>query len=199
MSTSTRWGVRSWLRAFWQWWEKGAVSHHGSMDSPERPDSNTPIGRPSRLLKAVFDLPSWFYRQGFGWMLGKRVLAVTHRGRKSGKEFQTVLEAVSFDPHTSESVVASAYGTQADWYQNIQAEPALRIATGRLDYVPQQRFLSAEEAEVAAERFCREHPMEARLIPRVLPSIGAATPTDPDLTPPELLATLPMVAFRPRT
>lgn len=132
-------------------------------------------------------------------MLGHRILAVTHRGRKSGREFQTILEAVSFDRETGESVVASAYGSGADWYQNIQAEPALRIMTGRLDYVPEQRFLTADEAREAAERFCREHAIEARLVPRVLPSIGAAVPAETDLAPPELLATLPMVAFRPQT
>lgn len=132
-------------------------------------------------------------------MLGKRVLAVTHRGRKSGREFRTILEAMSFDRETGESVVASAYGPGADWYRNIRAEPALRVTTGRLDYVPQQRFLTADEARAAAERFCREHPFEARLVPRVLPSIGAALPEETDLTPPELLATLPMVAFRPQT
>lgn len=132
-------------------------------------------------------------------MLGKRVLAVTHRGRKSGREFRTILEAMSFDRETGESVVASAYGPGADWYRNIRAEPALRVTTGRLDYVPQQRFLTADEARAAAERFCREHPFEARLVPRVLPSIGAALPEETGLTPPELLATLPMVAFRPQT
>lgn len=167
------------------------------MDSSTGPGSDPATHRPSRLLKAIFDLPSWFYEHGMGWMLGKRVLALSHRGRKSGREYRTILEAVSFDQETSESVVASAYGSGADWYRNIQAEPALKIRTGRLDYVPEQRFLTVDEARKAAERFCREHPMEARLVPRVLPSIGAAIPIDSDLSPAELLATLPMVAFRP--
>lgn len=191
--------VPSWapLQVFWPWQSNDEEAHHGTMDNADTPDDRPATHRPSRLLKAVFDLPSWFYGRGLGWMLGKRVLALTHRGRNSGKEFRTILEAVSFDEETGESVVASAYGTGADWYRNIQAEPALRIATGRLDYVPEQRFLTPEEADQAAERFCREHPMEARLVPRVLPSIGAAIPADPDLSPAELLATLPMVAFRP--
>lgn len=130
-------------------------------------------------------------------MLGKRVLALTHRGRKSGKEYQTILEVVLFDDETKESVVASAYGSDADWYRNIQAEAALRVQTGRLDYVPSQRFLTQDEAREAAARFCREHPWEAKLVPRVLPSIGAAIPTDSALSPEELLAYLPMVAVRP--
>lgn len=167
------------------------------MDDPDDTDARPPTHRPSRFLKVVFDLPSWLYRRGWGWMLGSRFLALTHRGRTSGREFQTILEVLSFDEETSESVVASAYGPGADWYRNIRTEPALRITTGRLDYEPQQRFLTESEAREASDRFCREHPVEARLVRRVLPAIGAAIPTDPDLVPAELLATLPMVAFRP--
>lgn len=36
-------------------------------------------------------------------------------------------------------------------------------------------------------------------MPRVLPAIGAALPLDPDLEPVGQLATLPMVAFRPKS
>lgn len=129
--------------------------------------------------------------------MGKRALALTHRGRKSGKTYTTVLEVVLFDADTSESVVASAYGIEADWYRNIRHEPATRIQTGRLDYVPEQRFLTDAEAREAAARFCKEHPWEARLIPRVLPSIGAALTLDEQSAPEEQLGSLPMVAFRP--
>jgi len=130
-------------------------------------------------------------------MLGKRILALTHRGRRSGKLHETILEVVSFDPDTRESVVASAYGSKADWYRNLQASPAVRVRTGRLDYVPVHRFLTPEEATEAADRFCREHRAEARLAPRVLPAIGAAVPRDTHMAAAELLALLPMVALRP--
>ncbi len=139
------------------------------------------------------------YRMGLGWMLGRRFLAVTHRGRKSGRLYQTVLEVVYFDPKTEESVVVSAYGTKADWYQNIQAEPALKVQTGRSSYVPEQRLLTPDQAKDAAGRFCHEHPLEAKLVHRVLPAIGADIPRDPDADPADLLASLPMVAFRPKS
>lgn len=155
------------------------------------------VGRPSPFLKVLFDAPAWLYRVGLGRLLGKRFLALTHRGRRSGKLYETVLEVLHFDPATHESVVASAYGTGADWYRNLQAEPVLRIRTGRLDYVPEQRLFTPEEAKAAAARFCRRHPWEARLVPRVLPAIGAAVP-EVSSDPVDLLASLPMVAFRPR-
>lgn len=165
--------------------------------------SSSPTGsggapkRPSRLLKLVFDAPSFLYRLGLGWLLGRRFLALTHRGRKSGQSHQTVLEVMFFDRDTKESVVVSAYGSSADWYRNLKIEPALRVQTGRMDYTPKQRFLTPQEARDAAERFCREHPWEARMVPRVLPAIGAAIPNDSELAPADLLASLPMIAFRP--
>lgn len=155
------------------------------------------MNRPSGLLKRLFDAPAGLYRTGFGGLLGHRVLALTHRGRTSGKVYDTVLEVVLFDPVSQESIVGSAWGEQADWYRNIRAQPALRIRTGRLDYRPVQRFLTPEEAADAAREFCRRHPLEARLIHRVLPAIGAAIEADPERTPAELLADLPMVGFRP--
>lgn len=147
----------------------------------------------------VFAAPAVLYRVGLGWMLGKRILALTHRGRKSGKLRETVLEVLLFDPDSKESVVVSAYGSGADWYRNLRAQPALRVRTGRMDYVPEQRFLTAEEARAAAIEFSRRHRWETRLVPRVLPAIGAAVPKDSDSDPVDLLASLPMVAFRPQS
>lgn len=168
------------------------------MDDPGPAQSPT-AHRPSRFLKFLFDTPAALYRMGLGWMLGKRVLALTHTGRKSGRPYTTILEVAVYDGETRESVVASAYGSDADWYRNIQETPALRIRTGRHDYEPAQRFLTQGEAREAAIRFCNEHPWEAKLVPRVLPSIGAAVSADENAAPEELLASLPMVAFRPKS
>ena len=156
------------------------------------------MGSPSRLLKVVFDAPTVLYRMRLGWMLGKRIVAVTHRGRKTGRLRETVLEVLLFEPEDKESVVVSAYGTRADWYRNILVQPALRVRTGRMDYVPEQRLLTADETREAAIEFCRRHPWEARLVPKVLPAIGAAIPKHADSDPVDLLASLPMVAFRPK-
>lgn len=156
--------------------------------------------QPNPVLARMFRLPALLYRFGLGWLLGKRFLALTHRGRKSGRLYRTVLEVISYEPDTRESIVVSAYGEGADWYRNLQTEPALRVQTGRLDYTPHQRFIDSSERARVAGIFCEEHPWEARLIPRVLPAIGAAI--DPveeteAVSPPELLSSLPMVGLRP--
>lgn len=156
------------------------------------------MARPSRFLKVAFDGPAWLYRAGLGWILGTRFLLLTHRGRRSGRLHETVLEVLLFTRSTHESVVASAFGTDADWYRNIQAEPALEVRTGRADYRPEQRFLTPQEAREVAVRFCKRHRLEARLVPKVLPAIGAAISDASGSEPEDMVASLPMVAFRPR-
>ena len=151
---------------------------------------------PSPLLKIAFRGPELLYRLGLGWVLGRRFLLVTHRGRKTGSIRQTVLEVISYDRSTRESVVVSAYGPRADWYQNVRAEPALRVRTGRLDYRPEQRFLDDEGRQQVAIEFARRHPWEIKLISRMFPAIGAGDPGV--MSSVEALGSLPMVAFRPR-
>jgi deazaflavin-dependent oxidoreductase (nitroreductase family) len=154
------------------------------------------MSRPSPLLRLAFKAPAGLYRIGLGRLLGRRFLALTHRGRTSGRLYDTVLEVAVFDPATEESVVVSAYGTGADWYRNLQAAPAVRVRTGTVDYPPEHRFLTPEEATAAATEFCRLHPWEAKLAPRALPAIGGTAAGSSD--PVQLMASLPMVAFRPK-
>jgi deazaflavin-dependent oxidoreductase (nitroreductase family) len=152
--------------------------------------------RPAGRLRWVFALPSNLYRRELGWLLARRLLALTYRGRRTGRTLTTVLEVIHHDRATRESVVVSGYGPTAGWYLSIKASPALRIQSGRLDYAPQQRFLSSEEARSVAEVFVRAHQVEAQLVRPVLVRIGAIEADRPDSAT-DLLASLPMVAFRP--
>jgi deazaflavin-dependent oxidoreductase (nitroreductase family) len=136
------------------------------------------------------------YRRRLGWLLGRRFLAVTHVGRRSGKLYETVLEVVSYDRQSGESIVASAYGVTADWYRNLQESPARLIRTGRHEFVPQQRFLAPDEVRVVAVGFRAAHPLEARMANTVMAAIGAV-PKDTFRDPVDLFAAFPMIAFRP--
>lgn len=165
----------------------------GASDT-HRPDMHQP--RPPGRLHAVFALPSGLYRRNLGWLLTRRMLAITYRGRRSGRTLTTVVEVIQYDRATRESVVLSGYGPKAGWYLSLKAAPALRIQSGRLDYVPIQRFLSPQEARSVAEQFVRAHRLEARLVPPILAWIGAIEAGRQESAV-ELLAALPMVAFRP--
>jgi hypothetical protein len=50
------------------------------------------------------------------------------------------------DRQTSEAVICSAWGQDADWIRNIRARPALQVQIGRESFTPEQRFLSEEES-----------------------------------------------------
>lgn len=151
--------------------------------------------RPRGLLKWAFNLPRGLFRLHLGWLLGHHVLLLTHRGRRSGRIHQTVLEVAGYDPRTGESVVFSAYGDRSDWYRNIQASPALEVQTGRSRYAPEQRQLDPDEAYAVLAAYRRR--FYGRLLGVVLRYMGYPyTGKDAELR--EIAAQMHAVGFRPR-
>ncbi|MGH3353482.1 MAG: nitroreductase family deazaflavin-dependent oxidoreductase [Nocardioides sp.] len=114
----------------------------------------------SRLLqtRAVVRAPIWLYRHRAGWLLGQRMLMLEHVGRRSGAPRYVCLEVVE-RPSTDEIVVVSGFGTRAQWYQNLRAEPACRVSIGaRTNVSARARFLSEEESAAALGRYQVAHP-----------------------------------------
>ncbi|GHO50296.1 nitroreductase family deazaflavin-dependent oxidoreductase [Ktedonospora formicarum] len=149
--------------------------------------------KPKGLLKWAFHLPRYLYRWHLGWLLGHRFLMLTHLGRKSGRRRQTVLEVVHYNPKTQECIVVTGYGTQSDWYRNIQVHPAIEVQVGRQRYTPQQRMLSAEETVHLLEEYQQRHPKVFRAFMRF---IGYAYDGTPEALS-ALCSILKMVALRP--
>jgi deazaflavin-dependent oxidoreductase (nitroreductase family) len=133
-----------------------------------KPVAEATRSRPSGVLRMAFRLPIHLYRLNLGWLLGHRVLLLTHRGRKSGRIYRTPLEVIRHDPTTGENFVVSAWGEEADWYRNLKANPAVEIRTERKRYVPEQRFLSPEEVYAEIAPYKRRYPLLARILPRWL-------------------------------
>ncbi|HEX9133696.1 MAG TPA: nitroreductase family deazaflavin-dependent oxidoreductase [Ktedonobacteraceae bacterium] len=154
------------------------------------------IPRPPRkgLLWLWFKFPLTLYRLHLGWLLGHRRLLLTHQGRKTGRLRQTVLDLVRFDPVTKECLVFSMYGEQADWYQNIQAHPALEVQTGRDRFVPLHRVLPPAEAEAIMTAFWRQYPRGVRLGLRLLGFHYDETEANKQA----ILSSLRVVSFRPK-
>jgi len=113
-------------------------------------------------------LPRPLYHHGFGRLLGHTFLLITHQGRRTGKRRETVAMALRYDASTKETVVCSAWGPNTDWIRNLRAHPALRIQIGGESYVPEQHFLSEDEAVAALTEFRRRHPGRLRLIAAIL-------------------------------
>lgn len=149
--------------------------------------------RPGRLALAAMRLPRPLYHRGWGCLLGHTFLLITHEGRRTGRRRETVAMALSYDPGTKETVVCSAWGPNTDWIRNLRARPALQIQIGRESYLPEQRFLSEDEAVAVGLDFRRRHPWRLRLFALVLGwgDLG----TEPAVR--ELVRTRPFVSFRP--
>lgn len=114
----------------------------------------------SRLLRtrAVVRAPIWLYRHRVGWLLGSRVLMLEHTGRRSGVPRYVCLEVVE-RPSADDIVVVSGFGTGAQWYQNLRAEPSCRVSIGtRTNVAARARFLSEEESAAALGRYQQAHP-----------------------------------------
>lgn len=122
----------------------------------------------SLFLLVLFRAPIWLYRLRLGWTLGNRFLLLTHRGRKSGSIYRTVIEVVHYNPETRESVVVSGWGSRAEWYRNIQHSPPLEVDTGGKRYKPVFRELRPEEKYPVVVDYMRRVPRLARPIVRRL-------------------------------
>jgi deazaflavin-dependent oxidoreductase (nitroreductase family) len=147
--------------------------------------------KPGGTWKRLLHVPVLLFRWRLGFLMGERLLLLTHIGRVSGRAFQTPIEIVEHDRATREYMVCSGTGPQADWYRNLQAHPAVEIQVGNRRWRPSQRFLSQEEA---AERFARYERRHHRLSIVLLREMGNSY-DGTDQGRYKMMAGMPMVAF----
>jgi deazaflavin-dependent oxidoreductase (nitroreductase family) len=138
-------------------------------------------------------MPRALYHRGWGRILGHTFLLIAHQGRKTGTRRETVAMALRYDRETREVVVCSAWGPDTEWMKNLRAHPALEIRFGRETYVPEQRFLSEDEAVAVGIEFRRRHSRRLRLLSRILGCGDLGS--DPAMN--EFVRTRPFVSFRP--
>lgn len=102
-----------------------------------------------RIWKKIIDriltpLIQFLYRSRFKRLLGRTMVVLTHIGRKTGQIRKTVLYAKTYDPKRKELRLVSAFGV-TDWFLNIRKQPALLVEIGNVQYVPEQKILTADE------------------------------------------------------
>jgi len=139
-------------------------------------------------------LPRPLYRRHLGWLLGHSFLLIAHEGRTTGARHETVAMAAAWDRATHEVVVCSVWGASTEWIRNLRAHPALEIRIGRDCFVPEQRFLSENEAAAVFTEFRRRHPLRLRCFAAVL----GWGDLRPETAMRSFVRSRPFVAFRPR-
>lgn len=123
---------------------------------------------PTGWKRLLFRSGIYVYRLGLGGLFGKRMLLLNHVGRKSGQQRQAVLEVIAHDEAEEAYFVASGYGRQSDWYQNLQKRPDVTIQVGRKKMAVTAVFLSPEESGQQLVAYARQHPQAAKNLGRFL-------------------------------
>ncbi len=78
------------------------------------------------FMRWMFRSPMIVWRLGLERLFGHIFVLITTWGRKSGKPRRVLTEYL---PLKGKLYVACAYGTQADWYKNIMADPHVTVQT----------------------------------------------------------------------
>lgn len=150
-------------------------------------------GSPKGLLRLLVRLPVWLYRIGLGFVLGKRFLMIEHTGRKSGLTRRTVVEVVA--DHPDAVFVVAAWGRKAQWFQNVLANPEVRITIGRHKFDSVARVLEAGPAEDILAEYAEAHPGAFANLAKVV----LTDPGEPEDNLPAMAAAIPVVELpRPR-
>jgi deazaflavin-dependent oxidoreductase (nitroreductase family) len=156
-----------------------------------------PKRRLGPVLRWLFRAPTRLYGWHLGWLLGRRFLCLTHTGRRSGKRYRTVLEVIGTGARTHEVAVIAGLGRSSDWYQNIQANPAVEVTIGRRRFRPDHRLLSEQEAVDVVADYERRNRWVLPLIRPVLSRLTGWRYDGGDRARRRLVRQLPVIGFRP--
>lgn len=108
--------------------------------------------------RALVRAPIWLYRAGFGRLLGDRLLMLEHIGRRTGVPRYVVLEILT-RPDDDTYVVASGFGSHAQWFRNVLAEPRVRVWSGGRRRAPATAtVLPTADADRVLEGYAALHP-----------------------------------------
>ncbi len=142
------------------------------------------VGAKALRTRRFVRAPIYLYRAGLGFLLGHRMLMLMHLGRKSGARRYVVLEVVE-RPSSNSYVVASGFGSQAQWYRNVRAQPRVGISVGFGMGRPARAVpLTDEEVAGTLQRYQRDRPRTWAALKGMIESATGRPVT-----------TLPMVRF----
>lgn len=149
------------------------------------------------MLRRLFHLPVYLYRWRLGWLLGHRLLLLTHLGRRTGLRRQTVLEVVQYRSDGPEVVVVNGFGRDSDWVRNIEARPGEEVTVGRRHFAASHRFLDEEEAAGVMRDYERRNRFIAPIVRRGLSWLLGWPYSGSEVDRRRLVRQLPLIAFRP--
>lgn len=163
------------------------------MDSRSPTNSRKPGATLAKLLRA----PARVYDWHAGWILGRRFLRLTHIGRRSGRQYHTMLEVIGENQTAREVIVIAGLGPSAQWYRNLLAHDAIEVAIGSQRYTPTHRQLSESEAALVLAEYERRNRLVTPVIRRVLSWLVGWRYDSSETARRRLVRELPMIGLRP--
>lgn len=115
--------------------------------------------KPSGMFKRLLHAPVWLFRARLGFLFGKRIVMLEHRGRRSGLVRYTPLEVVKRDG--DRYTLCSGTGPNADWYRNLKVNPPEALWVGSRRYAATARFLDPSEGATIFAGYEQAHPKAA--------------------------------------
>ena len=119
-------------------------------------------GPPRGWLRLLLRAPILLYRLNLGWLLGRRFLLLTHIGRNSGTVHSAVLEVLRYDRASHLCIIASGWGTAAQWYKNVLKNPRVRYTVGLRQRLGTAEQLPIERADQELRDYGERHPPAIR-------------------------------------
>jgi deazaflavin-dependent oxidoreductase (nitroreductase family) len=153
--------------------------------------------RPGPVTRRLLRTPTLVYRVGLGRVLGRRFLMITHVGRRTGRQYRTVLEVVRLLPASHEYVVLAGFGHWADWLQNVLVGGGREVLVGHDRFSPVVRQVAHDEAVAALADYERRNRLIAPVVRRVLSWLVGWRYTGTEVERATLVDQVPMVALRP--
>ena len=150
--------------------------------------------RPHPIIRLALHAPVEIYEHGFGRLLGKRFVRLSHGGSDTC-DCRTVLEVIG--ANGDEVKVIAGLGPSCEWFRDINSGAPVSVELGGTTFPADHRVLGEPEAVAVIADYERRHWLIRPLVYRVM---GILLCRDYDGSPAahvDLAHKLPIVAFRP--
>lgn len=155
--------------------------------------SRTPGASTIKVLRA----PTRLYDWRAGWILGRRFLRLTQIGRRSGRQYQTMLEVIGENRTTREVIVIAGLGRSGNWYRNLRAHDAIEVAICNERFSPAHRELNESEATTVLAEYEQRNRLITPIIQRILTWLVGWHYHGTDTARRQLVTQLPVIGLRP--
>ena len=158
-----------------------------------------PTIRKKGIVWYIFRAPVYLYRWQLGRLIGRRVLLLSHTGRRTGLRRQTVLEVVEYREQGPEVVVVNGFGRDSDWLRNMEANSDEEVTVGAQHFAAAHRFLAEDEAARVMRDYEYRNRFVAPIVRTGLSWLLGWQYKGGDGDRRRLVRQLPLIAFRPRS